>query len=158
MLPESQMDRFLLRVAVGYPDEASERRILSEIDPARRVGNLNPALTLLQLRGIQSAADKVLVESPIVDYILALTRRTRDHPQIHLGVSPRGALALRAAVRALALVRGRDHVLPDDVKELVGPTFAHRLVLASSASHRSQDFALAQAILDEILSEVPVPI
>lgn len=158
VLPESQMDRFLMRLSVGYPDEASERAILRGTNPAHRVHELQPVLDAADVLKLQEMVDLVRVEEPIIDYILTLVRRTREDDRIQLGVSPRGALAFRQTARALALVRGRDFVLPDDVKQTFLPCCAHRLILSGRASLRSQDFVMAEALLNELLADVPVPL
>jgi len=156
-LPESQLDRFLMRIRIGYPDAASEREIL------RRGGQMpaleiRPVLTGEQVVEIQSWVPHVRVDESLVDYMLAIVEKTRTHESFSLGVSPRGAQALYRATQALAMLEGRDYALPDDVKRLVIPVFAHRVVLHPRvmAAHRSAD--LSDRILQELLTLVEVPL
>ena len=134
-LPESQLDRFLLRLRVGYPDPASEKEILrnAEINPAASV---RPALTAAEVMQLQEQARGVRVDEVIADYIMAVVGKTRSHEALSLGVSPRGAQALYRATQAMAVIEGRDYAIPDDVKRLVAPVFAHRLVINSRAALR----------------------
>lgn len=156
-LPESQLDRFLLRLRIGYPDPGSEREIL------RRGGELpalevEPVLTASEVIQLQSLVPAVHVAESITDYIMEIVARTRSHESLALGVSPRGAQALYRAAQALALLEGRDYVLPDDVKRLVLPVFAHRVVANERAAGLQRGTAAAERILQQILSEVAVPL
>src|ERR1700709_682757 len=127
-LPESQLDRFLMRLRIGYPDAASERQILrnSQLDNSQPVRSGLGADDVIEL---QDAVHRVTVEEALVDYMLAIVERTRTHESLALGVSPRGSQALFRAVQALALMEGRDYAVPDDVKRLAAPLFAHRVVV-----------------------------
>src|SRR6202167_6233929 len=127
-LPENQLDRFLLRIAVGYPDRASEHRILT-LQPGRtRLDDLGPVMSAQEVVDLQDRVPLVRLDASIVEYILDIVSATRVAEQLHLGVSPRGALALTAACQASAMLQGRDYVIPDDVKALVVPVCAHRVI------------------------------
>ena len=155
-LPESQLDRFLMRLRIGYPDAASEREILRDVSRAPAV--LDAVLTGDEVVELQNLSPRVRVDDSLVDYMLAIVSRTREHDSLALGVSPRGAQALYRATQALALVEGRDFAIPDDVKRLVVPIFAHRVVVNNrvAPAQRSQD--MANRILEEILTFVEVPL
>ena len=155
-LPESQLDRFLMRLRIGYPDAASEREILRDVSRAPAV--LDAVLTGDEIVELQNLGPRVRVDDSLVDYMLAIVNRTREHDSLALGVSPRGAQALYRATQALALVEGRDFAIPDDVKRLVVPIFAHRVVVNHrvAPAQRSQD--MANRILEEILTFVEVPL
>ena len=153
-LPEAQLDRFLLRVRMGYPDEADEERILTV---GRRGRVLSPsaipdAPDLVELRRL---VDDVRLEPPVRRYVVSLARATRDHPDVQVGASPRAVEHMGDAARARALLAGRDYVLPDDVKALAGPVFDHRLVLSTDARIRDRR---QDEILAEILEGVAVPV
>ena len=151
-LPEAQLDRFLLRVKLGYPDEREEDRIL-QTRPSERTFPDAP-LTDLPLRELRDSAASIGLERPVRSYIVALARATRDHPELAVGASPRAVEQMGDAARAFAMFNGRDYVLPDDVKALVEPVFGHRLVPTTDARIRDRD---ADEILREILRSVPVP-
>ncbi|MGM9553530.1 MAG: AAA family ATPase [Faecousia sp.] len=153
-LPNSQLDRFLMRLSMGYPDRAEQVDILKNRhggDPLDAVQTVMTQETLAEAIGV---AEKTFVSDAVYDYIAALTEATRVHPMIQLGVSPRGALSLCRAAKACAFTEGRDFVLPEDVREMVKSVFAHRLLLSSKA--RLND-CTAEEILDGILREIPVP-
>jgi MoxR-like ATPase len=155
-LPESQLDRFLMRLRMGYPDAASERQILrSEI-----VTSQAPASGLFaeDVVHLQDAVHAVTVEEALVDYMLAIVERTRAHESLALGVSPRGSQALYRAVQALALVEGRDFAVPDDVKRLAVPLFAHRVVINTRTTLVQRRAEAGERIIEEILSQVEVPL
>jgi len=155
-LPESQLDRFLLRLSVGYPDPASEREIVRRRDFG--VYLPNPVLNADDILQLQALAEQVTVDDALVDYMLAVVARTRESESLALGVSPRGAQALYRATQALALMEGRDYAIPDDIKRLVVPVFAHRVAINArlSATHRGP--VAAARILEEILTQVDVPL
>jgi MoxR-like ATPase len=153
-LPEAQLDRFLLRVRMGYPDQDDEERILT-VDRRRRVlpsASLPDVPDLVPLRRL---VDEVRLEPPVRHYIVALARATRDHPDVQVGASPRAVEHMGDASRARAVLAGRDYVLPDDVKALAGPVFNHRLVLSTDARIRDRR---QDEILQEIVESVPVPV
>jgi MoxR-like ATPase len=155
-LPESQLDRFLMRLRMGYPDSASEREILR--DAARMPAELHAILTGEEVVEIQNLAPQVRVDDSLVDYMLAIVNKTREHESLTLGVSPRGAQALFRATQALALMEGRDYAIPDDVKRLVCPVFAHRVVVNHRLAPTQRAHDLTDRILQEILTFVDVPL
>lgn len=144
-LPESQLDRFAVRIEVGYPTPEQERAVLEAQLTRHPLEGLEPVLTSGQVRALQKATREVRVDSSILDYIVAIAQASRSAPEISVGVSPRGSLALRRVVQGLALVRGRDYALPDDVKELAIPVLAHRIVVSDelgAGRGRSQEALL----------------
>ena len=154
-LPENQLDRFLLRVTVGYPDRASEHRILT-VQPSRsRFDDLKPVMSAADVIELQDRVPAVRLDTAIVDYILNIVEATRHDEELHLGVSPRGALALTQASQAAALLYGRDYVLPDDVKSLAIPVCAHRII-SKSYLHNGDTNSTAR-ILQRILDQVAAP-
>jgi MoxR-like ATPase len=154
-LPENQLDRFLLKISVGYPDRASEHRILT-LQPSRTaLEDLRPVMSSRDVIELQDLVPKVRLDTAIVDYILDIVEATRIAEPLHLGVSPRGALALTSACQAVALLRGRDYVLPDDVKALAVPVFAHRVI--SKTYLNNGDGHSTARILQQILDQVPAP-
>ena len=155
-LPESQLDRFLMRLRIGYPDAISEREILRS-STAPVLEELRPLLNPEEIISLQNHVATVSVDEALVDYMLAIVAKTRQHDSLSLGVSPRGAQALYRSTQALALLEGRDYALPDDIKRLAVPVFAHRVVINTRVSlARSSD--LADKILGEILTLVDVPL
>ena len=155
-LPESQLDRFLLRLRMGYPDPASEREILRHRDSsASRAPSVVGAADVIEL---QARAGEVRVDDALVDYMMAVVEKTRHLESLSLGVSPRGAQALYRAAQALALAGGREFAIPDDVKRLVIPVFAHRVVINTRVALAQRTLELAERILNEILTEVEVPL
>jgi len=155
-LPESQLDRFLLRLRVGYPDRASEKRIVRH-SGLEAAAALTPVLTAADVVQLQREAERVTVEDSLVDYILAIVEKTRQHDALALGVSPRGTQALFRATQALALLEGRDYAVPDDVKRLAVPVFAHRVLINTRVALAQRTTELAERILKEILTQVEVP-
>lgn len=155
-LPESQLDRFLMRLRMGYPDPASEREILRNADTS--MGMMSPVLSAGEIIALQDRVHEVAVDEAIVDYMLAIVEKTRNHESLSLGVSPRGAQALYRATQALALVEGRGYVIPDDVKRLVVPVFAHRVIVSTRVSLAQRSSDLSERILQAILATVEVPL
>ena len=155
-LPESQLDRFLLRLSLGYPAREVERGLLLSRRGPEPVGALQPVAGALEVRRLQEAADAVRLDGAVADYLLAIVAATRDGDRFSLGVSTRGALALAAASRARALVQGRDYVLPEDVKALAIPVLAHR-VLPAGRDAWDADRGEAERLLAEVIAETPVP-
>ncbi len=131
-LPEAQLDRFLMRVQIGYPSAEDAKKILREKDLAGQVKAMKPALTKDEVQSLQDSAEEVGVEEDILDYIVRIAEATREDKRFKLGLSPRGALALCRAAKAYALVAGRGYCVPDDVKAVLVPVAAHRVVLDSS--------------------------
>ena len=158
-LPESQLDRFLMRIRIGYPDAASEREILRQTEAQH--GDATPrVLNSSDLAELQEAVRQVAVDESLVTYMLAIVERTRNHEALSLGVSPRGAQALVRAVQGYAILEGRNYALPDDAKALVLPVLAHRVAPASRSAmaRRNGSGGVAEGILQEILNQVEVPI
>ena len=156
-LPESQLDRFLMRLRMGYPDSASEREILRSSGRPSDDGIL-PVLNGEEVRALQALVQKVRIDESLVDYMLAIVEKTRTNESLALGVSPRGAQALYRATQALAVLEGRDYAIPDDVKRLVVPVFAHRVLVDARRSLAQRSVNVAERILQEILTLVDVPL
>jgi len=155
-LPESQLDRFLMRIRIGYPGRAAERDIVRQnIADAR---HLTATISSEELLGLQDAVTHISVDEALVEYMLAVVERTRCHESLAMGVSPRGAQALYRATQALAAIDGRDYAIPDDVKRLVPPVFAHRVLVNSRAALGQRSTEAAELILNEILTLVNVPL
>ena len=153
-LPEAQLDRFLLRIRLGYPGQQEEIAILErfrEKDPLRE---LAPVATPEQIAELQEARKRIRVSQPVKEYITGIVSATRDSPALRLGASPRGSLSLMRAGQALAALRERDYVLPDDVKALAVPVLAHRLILKEEERLRGE---LQEPLLEEIIRQIPVP-
>jgi MoxR-like ATPase len=153
-LPESQLDRFLLRLHVGYPDRAAERGILTGHRLGEPIDQLQPVLTVPDVLSLQHAVRQVKVEESVADYLLDVVGATRNHADVHLGASTRAALALYRAAQALALVDGRSFVVPDDVKQLAVPVLAHR-ILPRAARGGGGD--TAEGIVRDIVERTAVP-
>ena len=156
-LPESQLDRFLMRVRIGYPDRGAEREIVRSKDGVH-AETVHAVLSTEELLHLQEQVERVAVDDALVDYMLAIVEKTREHESLALGVSPRGAQALYRATQALALVEGREYVIPDDVKRLAIPVFAHRISINARASLAQRSTELSERILQEILTLVEVPL
>src|SRR5215469_3386982 len=156
-LPESQLDRFLMRIRIGYPDRGAEREIV-RCREAAHGETIEAVLTSEDLRQLQEQVGRVTVDDALVDYMLAIVDKTRAHESLALGVSPRGAQALYRAAQAHALLDGRDYVIPDDIKRLAIPVFAHRISINARASLAQRSTELSERILQEILTLVEVPL
>lgn len=154
-LPENQLDRFMLCVEIGYPTRDVERRVLTNHRDGEPVDKLKPVLTGDQLRQLQHAARSIRVDDAINDYMLDIIHATRSHEQLQLGVSTRGAITMYRAAQALALVDGRNFVIPDDVKRLAVPVLAHRVVVKGVLHEGRRD--RAQMVINQILSKTRVP-
>jgi len=152
-LPEAQLDRFLLRVRLGYPDEREEQRILTS-KPSERTLPDHALADLPPLAELREDIASIGLEAPVRSYIVSLARATRDHPELAVGASPRAVEQMGDAARAFAMLDGRDYVLPDDVKALAEPVFGHRLVATTDARIRDRS---PDEILREVLRSVPVP-
>jgi MoxR-like ATPase len=156
-LPESQLDRFLMRLRIGYPDTASEREIVRSAE--RELPQPEPSgLTAEDVLHLQDAVHRVAVDDAVVDYMLTIVERTRSHESLALGVSPRGSQALYRAAQALALLEGREYTIPDDVKRLAAPIFAHRVVINTRTTLVERRAEAGERIVEEILSQVEVPL
>ncbi|MET0327908.1 MAG: AAA family ATPase [Luteimonas sp.] len=147
-LPDSQLDRFLLRLNLGYPDRDAERALLAGSDRRTLIAETVPQLGAEDLKALREAVTQVYASPPLIDYVQALLGRSRQHPGVRVGLSPRAGLALLRAARAFALLQGRDHVQPDDVQTLFPLIATHRLVADADAS--------ADGLADSILQAVPV--
>jgi len=157
-LPESQLDRFMLRLRVGYPSADDEKQILRDREHAEPLDAVQPVMSGQDVLELQAAVSEVSVDDAIVDYLMRIVTATRSSEMLDLGVSPRGTLALFRAAQALALTEDRIYCIPDDIKRLVIPVFAHRLTVSSrysSAMRRSEE---AEAVLREIMKTVSVPL
>jgi len=158
-LPESQVDRFMLRIRIGYPALDVEKEILRDREHGDPLEHLRPVMSGEEVVELQHAVRRVSVDDALVDYLMRIVAATRESETLDLGVSPRGTLALFRAAQAFALTEGRDYCLPDDVKRLVLPVFAHRLVVnsrfSSSLHRRSEE---AEEVLREIMKTVSVPL
>lgn len=156
-LPESQLDRFLMRLRMGYPDPASEREIVRSATSGVNT-SVPSVLDAEEIVELQQWVSRVRVDEAIVDYMLAIVEKTRRHEALALGVSPRGAQALYRASQALALAEGRDYAIPDDVKRLAIPIFAHRVVINTRVALAQRTSDLGDRIVEEILTQVEVPL
>jgi MoxR-like ATPase len=154
-LPESQLDRFLLRLRMGYPDAAAEKAILIGHREGEPVDSLRPVATTAEVVTLQHAARRVRVDDSLNDYILSLTSATRSHPEVYLGASTRASLGLYRAAQAHALLEGRDYVVPDDIKDLAAPVLAHRLLAKTYRQTGQRD--AGEAIVLDIVGKASVP-
>ena len=152
-LPEAQLDRFMLRLRMGYPTPTEEIVILDEQKRIHPLDDLEEVCPVDELREMQAAVREIYVDASVAEYIVRLVNATRTHPDIYLGASPRGSIALYRAGQARAALLGRDYVIPDDVKTLAGPALAHRLIIKTSSSIREVD---AETVVRELLDAVPV--
>ena len=157
-LPESQLDRFMLRLRIGHPDLRDEKQILRDRERADPLDDVEPVMTASEVIDLQHSVAAVSVDDALVDYLMSIVAATRNSEMLDLGVSPRGSLALFRAAQALALTEERSYCIPDDIKRLVLPVFAHRILVSSrfaSALRRSEE---AEAVLTEIMKTVSVPL
>jgi MoxR-like ATPase len=157
-LPESQLDRFLMRVRMGYPDTAAERQILRSEAGATQLEAMQPVLTGADVLEMQQAATQVRVDESLVSYALSIVRKTRESEQLSLGVSPRGSQMLYRAAQAIAFLDGRSFCTPEDIKPLVVPVFAHRVVVNGLYSSTLKKSEQAEQVIQEIVESTPVPI
>jgi len=146
-LPEAQVDRFMVRVSVGYPNRRAESEMLAEHESGDRVAAMGPVVSAAELLAAQDAVRSVHTSSALRDYVVALMWRTREDPRVELGASPRAGLMLLQAAKALAMIRGRDHALPDDVQAMAAPVLAHRLLIAPESPGAS-----AAEVIDDAVS------
>lgn len=157
-LPESQLDRFMMRLRMGYPDARDEKDILRRASLNSAVEHVTPVMGGHDVLVLQREVREITVEESLVDYVVRIVQATREAEILDLGVSPRGSLALFHASQALAFLSGRDYVIPDDVKRLVVPIFAHRIVVNSRYSTGLRRSEEAETALQEILKTVSVPL
>ena len=153
-LPEAQLDRFLLKVRLGYPDRDEEIRILERFRETDPLDQLDAVATPEDITKLQLARRGILVSEPVRDYIADIVRATRDHPTIRFGASPRGSLGLMRAAQARAILQGRDYILPDDVKYLAYPVLTHRLILKEEERLRGEH---ADHLIGKLIGRIPVP-
>jgi MoxR-like ATPase len=154
-LPEAQLDRFTMRITMGYPNFIEEKRILSTYKEENPLNKIEAVVSQEEVAIMKQEVEKVFVDESIQDYIIQITQLTRTHHDIYLGCSPRATLSLFNASRALAYIRGREYVIPDDVKELIYVTLAHRLMLKSEAKIQNKN---ENSVLAEIIKSVRVPV
>ena len=157
-LPESQLDRFLMRLRMGYPDTENEKAILRQQAINSPLDHITPVMHSADVLALQGEVRGVSVDDSLIDYLIRIVRATREAEILDLGVSPRGSLALHRASQALAFIEGRDFVIPDVIKRLVVPIFAHRIVVNSRYSTGLRRSDEAEAALQEILKTVSVPL
>jgi MoxR-like ATPase len=153
-LPEAQVDRFMMRIRLGYPLKRHEIDILNQQVRRHPIESLEQVVSIEELVAAQEAVKDIYIDDAIKEYIVDLVTVTRDHPDVYLGASPRGSLALFRAARAWAAISGRDFVLPDDVKLLAEPTLAHRLIVSPSARIKNVD---TRNVIEDALTHTPVP-
>jgi MoxR-like ATPase len=153
-LPEAQLDRFLMRVSLGYPAQADEITILNRQQYTHPIEEIGQVLTVEELLTIQEAIKQVYIDPLIKDYIVALVNATRNHPDVYLGASPRGSLALFRTGQARAALEGRDYVIPDDIKAMAEVTLAHRIIVTPAARIKNVN---PRTVVQELLDAVPIP-
>ncbi|HEY6042513.1 MAG TPA: MoxR family ATPase, partial [Anaerolineae bacterium] len=153
-LPEAQLDRFMLRIHLGYPASADELRILESQQHGHPIDNLAQVISADELISAQRAVQDIYLDGSIKSYIVSLVEATRKHPDVYLGASPRGSLALFKTTQARAALNGREYVIPDDVKDLAEAALAHRVIVNPAARLKNVD---ARVIVAEISNSVPVP-
>jgi MoxR-like ATPase len=151
-LPEAQLDRFLFSLSLGYPGYAAEVLILEREEHDNPLDGIQPALSLDDVLRLQESVLRVEVARPLKEYIVRLIGASRNHPEVILGVSPRGGVAIQRAAQAMALLNGRDFVIPDDVKTVAPAAMAHRLIT------RARGLAAGEAVVSELLEQVEVPV
>ena len=154
-LPEAQLDRFLMRVRMGYPDEAEDELIMERFAQGNPIVELASVVSAEQLLELQRACREVMVDADVRQYIIKLVHATREHPQVELGASPRAMLGMLHTAQALAAIRGREYVIPDDVKQLAPYVLEHRIITHTQSHLRGHT---ASDILCEVLDSVPVPV
>ena len=157
-LPESQMDRFMMYISMGYPAPEDERRMLLNPPNGRRLGETPAVLSKEELLDLQSQVGEVQMDSILVDYILSIITATRESRHLALGVSPRGALILQRAARARALFSGRDYCIPDDIKQLVVPVLCHRVIPASQHGNGNRRIGDTAVVVQDMVENLEIPV
>ena len=152
-LPEAQLDRFMLRLRLGYPSPAEEIVVLDQQKRAHPLGEIGEVVSVEELLAMQAMVRETYVDPVVADYIVRLTSATRTHPDVQLGASPRGSLALYRAAQAVAALEGRDYAIPDDVKTLAEPALAHRIIVKTAATLRDVD---GRQVIRDLVDSVPV--
>ena len=155
LLPESQLDRFLMCIRIGYPDREEEMNVLTSHRTGEPVDQLEPVIDSSSLVNLQKKVREIRVEKSINEYILDVVDATRHAPEISVGISPRGSLALYRAAQSLAMLEQRDYVIPDDVKQLAIPVLSHRLILHTYQAERHTE--AAQTVMQHLLDDITVP-
>ena len=153
-LPEAQLDRFLLRTQIGYPDKTQEIEVLDRQQHTHPIETLEQVVSVEELLEAQTAVKQIYIDDLVKEYIVDIVRQTREHPDVYLGSSSRGALAIYRLCQARASMQGRDYVLPDDVKALAGPALGHRIIVGPAARIKDVE---PEAIVQDILGKLPVP-
>jgi MoxR-like ATPase len=154
-LPEAQLDRFLLRIKMGYPSEIEEESILSRFQQTNPLDSLTSVIEAKELLELQSLCRSVYIEESVRSYIVAITRATRNHQSIELGASPRASMGLNIASQSLAAIKGRNYIIPDDVKQLAAPVLAHRVIIKTEARLKGRS---PETLINEIVSTLAVPV
>jgi MoxR-like ATPase len=157
-LPESQLDRFMMYISMGYPEPNDERKLLSQASPIKNIRDIKAVLDKNDILELQRKAEAVTIEPILTDYILSVVTATRESPHLALGVSPRGGLILQQAARARALVYGRDYCIPDDIKQLAVPVLCHRVIPESRHGTHKRAVADTFAIINEIVERMEIPV
>ncbi len=157
-LPESQLDRFMMRVRIGYPDPGEEKKVLDRPPSLHPAEDLQPVVSAQDVLDLQAQVDKVRMDESLIDYLLAIVSTTRQSELLSLGISTRGALALNRAARALALVRGRTYCVPDDIKELAPAVLSHRIMVNRTQGLRQRGFEQTEQLVRDLVESVPVPV
>jgi MoxR-like ATPase len=154
-LPEAQLDRFMMQIRLGYPNEQEENDILRRYEREDPMDELLPVMSAEQVIELQAQVRTIRIEDSVREYLVRVTRATREHPSVELGVSPRGTMALYRTCQALAALRGRGFVVPDDIKEMAPYVLTHRIHISPQTRLRGR---MPQEIIQQIVSEVPVPV
>jgi len=154
-LPEAQLDRFLLKMRMGYPDQDEEIEVLNRVQQKSPIEDITPVIGLQELRSLQSQIKDVYVNESMKRYIVEIANLTRNHEKVYMGVSPRGSIAIMKAAQAYAFMYGREYVLPDDIQFLVPAVFTHRIILKSEARFTGVS---TEDLLKEMMETIPVPV
>lgn len=157
-LPESQLDRFMMCISMGYPAPGDERKLLTQRSPSQNIRDIDAVLDKADVLDLQRQAEAVKIEPVLTDYILNVITATRESPHLALGVSPRGGLILQQAARARALVYGRDYCIPDDIKQLAVPVLCHRVIPESRHGTHKRAVSDTSAIITDIMDQMEIPV
>lgn len=157
-LPESQLDRFMMCISMGYPAPGDERKLLTQRSPSQNIRDIDAVLDKADVLDLQRQAEAVKIEPVLTDYILNVITATRESPHLALGVSPRGGLILQQAARARALVYGRDYCIPDDIKQLAIPVLCHRVIPESRHGTHKRAVSDTSAIITDIMDQMEIPV
>ena len=157
-LPESQLDRFMMYISMGYPEPDDERKLLAQTSPIQNIRDIKAVLDKNDILELQRKAEAVTLEPILTDYILNVVTATRESPHLALGVSPRGGIILQQAARARALVYGRDYCIPDDIKQLAVPVLCHRVIPESRHGTHKRTVDDTSAIINEIVDQMEIPV